>query len=306
MLSSDESAGLREILNGLDDEELFSVLDTVTKRMFTTRHRQEAIEKILSCILRPSDLLRRQKITKKILFNYLVRKGITVLAEWGKPALVKKCLDLWGSTESCKESDFADEGFQSNSPEGYQNTSSEGYQNASSERYQNTSSEDHNNSSSALLPITTQMGMEFSKWFFRILNTLDGFGPEHFWPNCNLSAGLYTPLEQKEVTLNGACDVATFLANLIMIDKFFFSANESSDSILIELEQHGLVKIIIRGVLHQQANCVGLFDSAFGLVKNPDFQDTYKIQVMKVKMQVNIGTRGILPVNNHMSICQTA
>ena len=149
------------------------------------------------------------------------------------------------------------------------------------------------------------MGKEFSKWFFNILNTLKDFGPEHFWPNCILSAELYSPSEQKEISLTGASDAATFLANLVILDKYKFGANSSYDSIMVEMEQHGLVKIMVSGVLYQHSNCVGLFDFAFGLVRNPDSEYNYKIQVIKVKMQVNCSSQGILPVNNRLPICQS-
>lgn len=150
------------------------------------------------------------------------------------------------------------------------------------------------------------MGVEFCKWFFKALNTLDGFGPQHFWPNCNLSAQLLSPSDQKEVSVSGANEVATFLANLIFVDKYFFHANDSKESIALEEEQHGLVKIMIHGVLHQYSTCIGLFDSAFGLVKHPDSPDTYKIQVIKVRMQVNMGTQRMLPPSNYLTTCQRA
>lgn len=150
------------------------------------------------------------------------------------------------------------------------------------------------------------MGVEFSNWFFNILNTLKNFGPEHFWPNCMLSAALYSPSEQKEISLTGASDVSIFLANLIMLDKYKFGANNSPDSVMVEMEPHGLVKIIVHGVLYQHSNCVGLFDFAFGLVRNPDAEYNYKIQIIKVKMQVNCGSPGYLPMNNQLSISQTA
>lgn len=62
----------------------------------------EAIKFILASVEKPSDLLRRQKITKKHIFNYLVKKEIVVLAEWQKPILIQKSLELWNSTESIK------------------------------------------------------------------------------------------------------------------------------------------------------------------------------------------------------------
>lgn len=270
MLSTSESVGLKNILSDISDDELFSLLETVTKRMFSTRIRPVAVEKILLCTGKPLDLLRRQKVTKKILFNYLVRQGVQVSAGLGKPALVKKCLEFWGSFTSCDEKDFMD------LPDKENNLCTE----------------------------TVKMGVAFSQWFFQILNTLNGFGPEHFWPNCSLWAQLKTSSDFKEVSISGANDVANFLCNLIMIDKYYFDANESENSIMLEEEQHGLLKIIIHGVLHQNCNCVGVFNSAFGLVRNPEYQNTYKIQFVKVRMQVNSSVPTGLPASDYLPICQ--
>lgn len=39
MLSKLEYVGLKEILDDIDDDDLFSILETVTKRMFSTKNR---------------------------------------------------------------------------------------------------------------------------------------------------------------------------------------------------------------------------------------------------------------------------
>lgn len=144
------------------------------------------------------------------------------------------------------------------------------------------------------------MGVEFCKWFFKMFNSQDEFGPQHFWPNCTLHAYFHSPTGEREVSFSGASDVAHFLMILILNDKYYFDANDSNDSVLMEQEAHGLVKIAIHGVLHRASNCVGLFDSAFGLVRHPDSPSVFKIQVVKLRMQVNQAPQGALPAYNHL------
>ncbi|XP_035204917.1 uncharacterized protein C3orf38 homolog isoform X3 [Stegodyphus dumicola] len=149
------------------------------------------------------------------------------------------------------------------------------------------------------------MGREFSKWFFSVYNNIKEFGPEHFWPDCFFKAEVKSPWDHKEVMLSGANDVVIFLSNLILIDKLFFHANVSEDSIICEQEQHGLVKIIVSGVLHRSSDCVGLFDSAFGLVRNPTLDDNWKIKWVYMKLCINTSTKdGLAPEACFPSLCQ--
>ncbi|KFM76609.1 hypothetical protein X975_10778, partial [Stegodyphus mimosarum] len=280
MLTEKELSGLRDILKSIKDDDLFSILETTSKRMVVARDREGAIKSILSCTIQPGDLLRRQKVTKKILFNYLRNIKPHVNPNAGKGALVKMCLEEWHSTEIYKESDYED-----------------------SEMLYDTDETEAQQPSKTSLRNT--MGKEFSKWFFNVYNNLKEFGPEHFWPDCFFKAEVKSPWDHKEVMLSGANDIVIFLSNLILIDKLFFHANVSDDSIICEQEQHGLVKIIVSGVLHRSSNCVGLFDSAFGLVRNPAVDDNWKIKWVHMKLCINTSTKGgLVPEACFPSLCQ--
>ncbi|CAF0812301.1 unnamed protein product [Rotaria sordida] len=64
----------------LNDDELMSVKDTVTKSMMSTNSRSEAIDACLKCSQSAMQLLRRKKIRRDILMQYLARKSIPVVA----------------------------------------------------------------------------------------------------------------------------------------------------------------------------------------------------------------------------------
>lgn len=51
MLSVNEKSGLNDILQDIDDRDLFSILETVTKRMFTTHSRHGNHQKFLLSLI---------------------------------------------------------------------------------------------------------------------------------------------------------------------------------------------------------------------------------------------------------------
>lgn len=153
------------------------------------------------------------------------------------------------------------------------------------------------------------MGCRFSEWFFSHYNSLQDFGPEHFWADCKMKGELKLATEQQQAEVVGANDVVRFLSSLITNDKFYFHANNSQDSIICEQDPHGLIKIVISGVVHQSSNCIGLFDSAFGLIRNPSYDDNWKIKWIQLKINVTSGKRAaVMPLNGYKqkSICQRA
>ncbi|GBN12103.1 Uncharacterized protein C3orf38 [Araneus ventricosus] len=276
MLTPTEKSGLREILDDFSDSDLFSLADTVTKRLLNVTDRNAAIQAILSCLEKPSDLLRRQKVTKKVLFSYLLKIKPVVSPESTKSDLVKMCLGEWRSIEECRNNDYE-----------------------SSENHSNVDDIQQNN-----FNWLSAMGTQFAVWFFPIYNALQDFGPQHFWIDCKLMGELKTAKDRKEVTVVGANEVANFLTSLIVNDKFYFDANTSRDSVTSEQDPHGLVRILVSGVVHQMSNCIGLFDSFFGLVRNPAYNDNWKIKWIHMKIHVNSITPGSLaPVSQLPSIC---
>ncbi|KAG8179942.1 hypothetical protein JTE90_025266 [Oedothorax gibbosus] len=276
MLTPKEQAGLRDILDDLSDIDLFSIAKTVTKNLLSTKSRYDAVEAILKCLEKPSDLLKRQRVTKRVLFSYLLKVKSLVSPECSKTELVMMCLEEWKSTG-----------------------------NDTTTNYDRCCHPDVPNHTNNWLDV---MGCQFSEWFFSHYNSLKDFGPEHFWVDCRMRGELNIASNQQQAEVIGANKVVSFLSSLIVNDRFFFHANNSQDSIICEQDPHGLVKIIISGVVHQDSNCIGLFDSAFGLVRNPNYDNNWKIKWIQLKINVTGGRREhVMPVNEGLkSICQRA
>ncbi|CAL1276807.1 unnamed protein product [Larinioides sclopetarius] len=277
MLTPTERSGLKEILDDLSDSDLFDLANTVTKNLVTVTNLKDAIEAILSCLEKPSDLLRRQKVTKKVLFSYLLKKISFVSPESTKSDLVRICLTQWHSSEECRNNDYENSGNHSSVIDTQQNSND----------------------------WLTSFGTKFATWFFPIFNSPQGFDPGDFWMDCKVVGELKTAKEVKEIITVGSNEVVNFLRGLIVSDKFYFDANISGDSVPCEQDPHGHVRILVSGVVHQISNPIGLFDCIFGILKDPSFNDNWKIKWMHLKVHVNcINPRTIAPVNQLPSIGQ--
>ncbi|CAF2149811.1 unnamed protein product [Rotaria magnacalcarata] len=143
-----EQMGAQELLSMLTDVELMSVKDTVTKSMMPANSRSEAIDACLKCSQSAMQLLRRKKVRRDILMQYLARKSIPVVAGTDKVRLIKQIIDFW-------------------------NTGSQAVA---------------TNSSQAIsLPSIEQLSHQFTEWFYTSWNTLTTFACDHFFPDCQLT-----------------------------------------------------------------------------------------------------------------------
>ncbi|CAF1331152.1 unnamed protein product [Adineta steineri] len=143
-----EQKGAQELLAMLTDDELMSVKDTVTKSMISTDSRVEAIDACLKCSQSAMELLRRKKIRRDILMQYLAKKSITVGAGTDKVKLVKQIIEFWNN---------------------------------------NSQSISNNISPTIKLPSIHQLSHQFTEWFYTSWNNLSTFTSDHFFPDCQLT-----------------------------------------------------------------------------------------------------------------------
>ena len=95
-------------------------------------------------------LLRRKKIRRDILMQYLAKKSINVSAGMEKVKLIKQIVDYWNK----------------NSP---------------------SSSSSSSSTTEALLPSMKQLSQQFTDWFYSSWNNLSAFQSDHFFPDCQLT-----------------------------------------------------------------------------------------------------------------------
>lgn len=76
MLSEVEKNGIRSLLQRLTKEDLVSLTDTVTNRAVTVDTCKDAIEAILSFTMNVKVLLRRKKVRREHVFQYLAENQV--------------------------------------------------------------------------------------------------------------------------------------------------------------------------------------------------------------------------------------
>ncbi|XP_042907322.1 uncharacterized protein C3orf38 homolog [Parasteatoda tepidariorum] len=273
MLSPAEKYGLENLLEELESEDLFSLFHTITKgRIRGTKNRSEAITTILSCIEKPTEVLKRQKITIKVLSSYLRKLCGSISLDNSRLELIDRCLQEWKSTDTSRAMDCWE-------PE----------------------KEETETPSKSVIPTKQEssldeqlFGVRFIKWFFPLLNQLQDFGVEHFWQDAMLKAYIVSPFENEDLDIGSDCNTVNFLTNLIAHYKFSFLPNDSS--VQCKQEAHGLIKISVKGTVHQHNNNpIGLFEFLFGLIRNPEYENNYKIKQVLLSMNVNVAFKNLLP-----------
>ncbi|XP_023241221.1 uncharacterized protein C3orf38 homolog [Centruroides sculpturatus] len=303
MLSEKEKEGINCILQKLSDSTLESLVFTTTKGLIKAESRKEAIKAIINYSESAYELLKRKKIKKEYLFNFLKENNVIISVTSEKWMVIKECLKFWNSdttqveeiNDECMDveqipldNDTTETTIISVTP-----YSNDGQTNFCISTKPNTSSSSLlPHQSNNLLPdadILDEMGRKFSEWFYNLINSIretpNNFTPDHFWPDCTLKV----QIDQVGAIINkqfsNSNDVAAYLYRLVTHEHMFFHPNHYYGTQCVT-EVHGLVKIRVSGVLHQGDNCVGLFDQIFGLVRSAGDESNWKIKYSELLLKL--------------------
>ncbi|XP_048396551.1 uncharacterized protein C3orf38-like [Stegostoma tigrinum] len=276
VLTERERCGLQEILQSLGHCELFSVADTVTNRMLKIESVREAIDAILSYSQSAEELLKRKKIHREIIFQYLAKHNVVMPSNAEKYQLVQKVVEYWNEGSA---------GSQTNNSSG-----------STSGSYvpQNDLTADYRNDYQA-------MGLEFCKWFYQLLNSQNplleeqskDWGPQHFWEDVILKFSYRTSEQQMEV-YTGAAMVSLRLLALTKEEHLYLNPNLTNSGLKCIHSPHGLVIIAVAGTIHRQAVCLGIFEQIFGLIRCPNSENNWKMKFVHLKITGH-GTTTPLP-----------
>lgn len=135
------------------------------------------------------------------------------------------------------------------------------------------------------------MGLNFGKWFYNLLdnvNTDSVFGPQHFWSD-SISNITISTVNGQDITLSVIGDVQTVekIRQAVNHFQYRFEPNLYKD-FNCDMDGHGLVKICINGVIYKHNQPDGVFQSSFGLIKDPAVCDTnWKIKYLEMHWKVN-------------------
>ncbi|EDO45335.1 predicted protein [Nematostella vectensis] len=279
MLTGKEKELFCEILGRVNLQDLISLTDTVTNRVISTENREEAIEAILLFSKNANHLLRRKKIKREILYQYLAEKGFVAPTTADKSFLCRKILNICGST-------------QNNLPQEI---------------------EPHTGNQQGTMAIGAvstnqpvdgqQLAEQFASWFYQLLNATcengalagsqsdNQWGPQHFWAD---SKCRITMLSHQHITdeCEGANAVSTKLIEVLSTEKLFLNANTLGVKGMVDA--YGLARVMVAGTVHRAQECLGIFEQSFGIVRDPQMDNNWKIKFteLKLKAQHQIGGSG--------------
>ena len=158
MLTDNEKIGIRDLLSRLDEDVVYSLADTATKKAlaltsltgiftipsFQTHDNEfliklwflEAVDAIILHCESASWLLNRKKLTRNALFQYLNARGVPISGQADKYSIVERILNLWNDVAHASQAVYTHKSI-------------------------------CNNESKVVE--TEQMGLTFAQWFYGIL-----------------------------------------------------------------------------------------------------------------------------------------
>ncbi|XP_076443430.1 uncharacterized protein C3orf38 homolog [Babylonia areolata] len=269
MLVGKEKEGCFRLLGKLTTEEILSLKNTITNRLIASENRDEAVKAILEYSESAVELLRRKKMRRDLLFQYLADCNVVVPVNAEKSELIRHVLEFWGSSVSSNydlvDADSTTRVVAAAAPSPEQSK-----------------------------PTMQQLGETFARWFYQLLNTenpscdpasaVEGtFGPHHFWENCTLKVVTCTP-DKAEESYEGNVLVAQRLQALAREEQLLFNPNISTDGVQVQSNPHGLVIVMVCGTVHQHNHCLGVFEQVFGLISDPLNENTWKVKVTQLHL----------------------
>lgn len=303
MLPEKERNSAQKLLELLKTEELLALANTTTNKRIVVQTRAEAIEAIVIYSESSMVLLNRKRLSKNVLFQYLAGDGIMVNVMGLKSHFIEKTLEHWGVSQThapaaatpMQQKECQSSGDQTNltkeedsekedSQESRESDGLEG-QEMCQEMVQatNTSSYQSNN----------QLAVQFVTWFYNMLNAYrpatndDEFGVQHFYDDCTLRL-LYSTYEQSVDEFTGARVVCDRLRAFVCEEQLQFNANTDSDGIVGLSDPHGLKVVVVCGTVHANTQVVGIFEQQFGLVRDPNMDNNWRIKFTNLKLLSNI------------------
>ncbi|KAK6179395.1 hypothetical protein SNE40_011767 [Patella caerulea] len=142
-----------------------------------------------------------------------------------------------------------------------------------------------NNSSSATDQVLAET---FVRWFYKMMNsqnpsmneTPEDFGPHHFWNDVRLRLLTVASNSENSAEQFEGCEMVSH--RLLAITKeelLLFNPNISAEGVRSKKDPHGLLAISVCGTVHRGNDCLGIFEQDFGLIRDPRFENNWKIKV---------------------------
>jgi len=345
VLTAGERQGVADLLARMEPADLLALAQTVTSRLLVASTPAEAVDTIILHTDKATDLLKRKKVKKELLFKYLHSKRIPIQSSADKAEHVRRVLETWLSTEKWEEvmtgdSDSSLEGPPAPLPSRNASHTSLCSLDLSRDgfgpsvlvnrpgdsplhplrRAESSLSvmnfDEASNSSTWSLPASLapstfpssfpsntftspsitatqcqEMATNFARWYFQLLNASvetdsTDWGPAHFWPDSCAKVELLSGGGEAESleALHSATEACQMLVHVFRKHKLRCNPNLCDEGVRGRLDPHGLVLVLACGTLHNQSNVCGFFEQVFGLIRDPDSDNNWKIKHTEARL----------------------
>ena len=130
-----------------------------------------------------------------------------------------------------------------------------------------------------------EMACSFVRWFYPLINgvVLDDcdkdYGSQHFWRDANAHVSLQAGSSKEDTSVeeNGKL-VAEMLKNVVKKHSLSYNPNISKEGVHGVIDAHGLALVTACGTLHSGQRVCGTFHQQFGLIRDPDMGNNWKIK----------------------------
>lgn len=136
-----------------------------------------------------------------------------------------------------------------------------------------------------------ELALKFGNWFYSVLPEINrgSFNVDNFWSDSQARIAFEFGPNRFTTCESGQQQIVNLLKQLIQ-SNLIFRPNllPQFDGVRAELEQHGLLKVMISGILYSENQPVGWFDNMFGLIPDSNLEDhIWKIKCLDMVIKLS-------------------
>ncbi|KAH8232750.1 hypothetical protein KR038_007587 [Drosophila bunnanda] len=255
-ISEQHKKGLQDLLvNEKNLPVLIQLAKATTKNVCRTDDPDEALGLLIAHLPDIYILLSKRAITREMLFKYLTTRVPDLATDFTKPDLITKVINYWGQDSTERSPPSASRAVVSAAPV--------------------RSEEDY--------PIHA-MARKFGEWFFERFNA-NSLSLVDLWTDATLHLTIRASDGINELECPTAAEVLAALTGAKQQFGFHFNPNLTHTGIQGRMDAYGQVVVVCCGTLHTAESSVGVFECAFGLLRDPYSGNNWKPKKIKCMLK---------------------
>ncbi|KAH8302552.1 hypothetical protein KR044_008136 [Drosophila immigrans] len=259
-ISETHCAGLRDLLiNERNTPVLLQLARSITKNVCTIEDAEEALGYVTAHLEDIHKVLCKRHITRDLLFKYLHTRLPGTSTDFTKADLVMRVIQYWDKQFKSTVATVSDENSITNATTSV------------CTRKQLPDEQDY--------PIHL-MARKFGEWFFDKFNA-NNLNSADLWSDSILQLSVIADDGISDVECATAEEVVDSLLSTKEQFGFYFNPNLSHSGVQGRIDTYGQVVVLCCGTLHTSDRSVGVFECAFGLLRDPNAGNNWKPKKFK-------------------------